>query len=935
MTTQKLLSLLLYYLLLVGAPVFAQEHLFKAIENGDYERVEEKLRSRYQKKPDDALISLLLARLYNSPGYGKHHPDTALYYLELGRKALSSLKPGEQLELGDTLQVEQSRLCLHAFTYYRGQQQLQAYEHLIQRFGFCEEQRQQAILLRNGMAFDQARKVHTVQAYEDFMRRYPQAVQYAQALASRNELAFEAARACGTIPCLEAFIAAYPQAQQLGAATDLRDELAYQKALSLGQSRALQDYMRQYPESKWIGRCRQIWRELLFAENTRIGNIDGYWNAYQQGLDQEAGQRALDSPLSLAEKTYHLPYLEHVASNAKGEASKRRAWKALYDYYAFDGERKSLDLFARRYKGKFPYGEWLDADLKIADQSPDMSGPYTAAQRMAYEAYIKQAAPRERAFLALQRMMEPDILSRDWQAARIKLDDYSPYFPKGDRRIRDLYNIIQAPEDPLVKAIPLPGEVNTSAEEYAPVISADGRQLFFCREDRPDSPMGEDIFVSKWLNTGWGKPQPVSALNTMGHDAPESISTDGTMLLQFEDGKVFYSEKTDKGWSHKSPLPAQVNTGRWVSDAMYTSDRQAIIFSAIRDGNYNLHPAETSYHGNNNYASDIYVCIKQEDGRWGNAINLGSVINTRFCDRSPFLHPDMKTLYFSSDGHGGVGDLDVYMSTRLSDTSWTQWSEPVNLGKQINTPGMDWGYRISTDGQTAYFASEVSGNQELYQFSLPLHLRPEAVSTLEGRLLGKDERPVEAFIRWEDLTTGRTIGEARSSPEDGSFYVVLPLGKIYGYYIDKEGVFPISRHLDLRYPHKPVSISENIPVVTFKEMIEQGLAMPVNNLFFPLNKSQLLPESHPELRRVARIIQTRGLQIQVAGHTDDTGKVEDNQLLSELRAQATRDFLIDQGCRPEQIQIIGYGATRPVAPNDSEADRAKNRRVEIRILKQK
>ena len=154
------------------------------------------------------------------------------------------------------------------------------------------------------------------------------------------------------------------------------------------------------------------------------------------------------------------------------------------------------------------------------------------------------------------------------------------------------------------------------------------------------------------------------------------------------------------GWSKPVELPYNINAGSWNSDATISSNGEALIFSSVRDENLNLHNTnENNYHGDNQYPSDIYVSLKDQNDMWGKPFNIGDSINTIFTERSPFLHPDMKTLYFSSDGHGGLGKLDVFMSTRLYDSCWTCWSDPINLGKEINTIESDWGYKISTDGR--------------------------------------------------------------------------------------------------------------------------------------------------------------------------------------------------------------------------------------------
>ena len=351
---------------------------------------------------------------------------------------------------------------------------------------------------------------------------------------------------------------------------------------------------------------------------------------------------------------------------------------------------------------------------------------------------------------------------------------------------------------------------------------------------------------------------------------------------------------------------------------MITSDGRAMLFSALKQVDNEVSPSV-----------NIFVSLMDDNGNWGEPIDLGAMINTPGLERKPFLHPDMQTLYFSSDRHGNLGDLDVFKTTRLSEDSWTEWSTPVNLSAQINSPRQEWGYKISTDGSTAYY----SDGNDLYTLELPLNMRPNAVATIAGTVRDEAGRTVGVTIRWEDLDSHESIGQSQTDPANGSFYLVLPLGRNYGYYIDDERYFPLSNNIDLREQKKSVDIVKNIQLTSYKQMIEQGMAVQVNNLFFPVNEYVLLPQSENELMRVAGIIKERKLRVEISGHTDSTGDQQKNMVLSKQRAESVRSFLIKQGCDASLLVSKGYGATRPIADNATEEGRQQNRRVELQFIK--
>lgn len=269
----------------------------------------------------------------------------------------------------------------------------------------------------------------------------------------------------------------------------------------------------------------------------------------------------------------------------------------------------------------------------------------------------------------------------------------------------------------------LPNTINTAiGEEYGPTLTIDDNTLYFVGLNRGETNMSEDIFISRRdKRTGeWSSAQIVPALSTpYRNEAPTSVSGDGKTMLLFVEGRMCFSQRGPYGWTEPRPLPSYLQLGNWQADAQISADGSVLLFAA----NY---PAE----GEERASLNIFVSERDEQGRWGKPYSIGSVINTPGMERSPFLHPDMKTLYFSSDKEGTIGDLDVWVTRRLSDTCWTCWSEPENLGPQINTTGRDCWYKISTDGKTAYYAQKNGRRHDIYSITLPEDKRPEPITVL-------------------------------------------------------------------------------------------------------------------------------------------------------------------------------------------------------------
>jgi len=911
------------------------------IENNKYSKAEKLAVKSFNKNPLDPGVNYVMARLYMSKDYKGYNSSKAYEYIINTETYYATITDKQEIEKLNNIPLNTSIIqsvlnviCKSALDEAIAINSVEAYDEYLSFFSKAQDDYKSiAIENRDLVAFESASQRNTVETYEDFISTYPKANQIKEAISRRNKLAFEIARSKDTINEYNQFINKYPSAIEVNHAKQRIHELAFEEASKINTAAAYKNFISKYPNSKQYSAAFRLFEKNEFLENTTIGNWKSYQSFIESYLNSSWSNAAKDSIYAISSVTQDREAIKYSIDNFSGKY-RENALLLLHKLFTDDGETVTLDLFYSQYDDPI-FEDIKLKDYELAEQGDRLSleSPYDKSNYYEYDNYIRAAAPKERAFLALQRMIEEDVKQKRWQSALTIINNYTSYFGTNNKKIKNLIAILEADEDKTLKIQLFGPDINTTnGGEYVPVITADDKYIYFCGRDRNDNVGGEDIFVASFKPRSPAK--VVYELSTPeSNEAPLSISTDGTSLIYFINGQLFIAKKTKKGWEYVSDLGEQINTGSWQADAMISSDGNALIFSSIRESNFDIHVTDHKYpyHGSNNYASDIYVSLKDENDNWGPPTNLGPTINTMYCDRSPFLHPDMKTLYFSSSGHGGLGDLDVFKSTRLRDDCWDCWSEPINLGKDINTTSMDWGYKITTDGDKAYFAKENKSN-DIHWFNLPPSLRPNYVATVSGQLLDTDNKPLEAEIKWEDLQSGKSIGSAKSDPVDGRYFIVLPLGKIYGYYVDKEGYFPISSNLDLRSENKSKQVEFDITMVSYNQMKTDGSAVPINNLFFGFGEYTLLPFSMPELKRVADIIKSNNLKVEIAGHTDNIGDDSSNQLLSEKRANAVKEYLIMEGCDESMLTTIGFGESKPVAPNNSDSNREKNRRVELRFI---
>lgn len=557
--------------------------------------------------------------------------------------------------------------------------------------------------------------------------------------------------------------------------------------------------------------------------------------------------------------------------------------------------------------------------------------------------YIHFNAPSEDAFVAVQRLAASSIDKKDWINAVALFEKYKSSFPLIHERFERIVALLRVPTENLITENI--SDVNTEGDEYFPVISIDGTKMYFTGAGRSDCIKGEDIFVSEFKDGKW---QPAKNMgypfSTKEDDAINSISADGNIFVLFGNykgaiggGDNFYIEKNATGWTSIKPFPYPVNSKYWDCDGFLTADGKAILFTSDRKGGIgDFHRGGEFFHGIYEGNTDIYVCLRNGTG-WSKPINLGPTINTPFTERSPFLHPDGKTLYFSSDGHYGLGELDVFKSVRQNDTSWTEWSEPVNLGKDINTSKFDIAYKITTDGKLAYFASNRPGGKggyDIYSVTLPENARPEGnVVTVKGRVYDENDNPLEAGIKWFTISSEEIVGELKSDPQTGNYLIALPVGLRYGYFADKTGYYSVSNNIDLSNENEFKEIEADIKMESIGKMKTLGNSIKLNNIYFDFDKYELKKESYPELNRLHTFLKENpDVKVEISAYTDSKGSDEYNQTLSQNRAQSVEDFLVAKGIELLRLVAKGYGKLNPVAPNETEEGRAQNRRVEMKIL---
>ncbi len=512
-----------------------------------------------------------------------------------------------------------------------------------------------------------------------------------------------------------------------------------------------------------------------------------------------------------------------------------------------------------------------------------------------------------------------------WQNSSMAIDNF---LITGTSLKINLINGLEYTEKPVNLGI----GVNSAFDEMTPIITADGTKLYFSRKKHPSNVGGptdlEDAYYSDNVDGVWQKAKNVGKpINNHGPNAVHAVSPDGNTLVLMNlyetDGKqkgqgLSRSHKTKTGWS----VPEQFKIRQYYNKSGFnefflSSNNKTLIMAIERKGT--------------NGGRDLYVSFNEGNGIWSQPKNMGRTLNTEGIEMSPFLAPDGVTLYFSSTGHPGYGQNDIFISRRL-DNSWKNWSKPQNVGKPINGEGVDAYYSVPASGEFAYFVSTGSGKTttDIYKVKLPEKVKPKPVVIIKGIVRNsKTNRPIGTNITYRNLKSDKEAGIANSDPVTGAYEIVLPLDQVYAFFAEKKNFYSVRDNIDLTNVGKYQVITRDL----YLTPMEIGQSAQLHNVLFVRSKAILLPGSFSELNKLAKVMLANlQMNIQVSGHTDNTGNPDLNKKLSRERAQAVKAYLVKRGVKEMRISTIGHGGDKPIADNSYEASRKKNRRVEFEIM---
>lgn len=549
----------------------------------------------------------------------------------------------------------------------------------------------------------------------------------------------------------------------------------------------------------------------------------------------------------------------------------------------------------------------------VRDICPEYS-PYTHffLGLIAYQATNYQEAIRY-----FEKFLSYDIQDdEDYKLAKNLLQEIKDYEVIFSRPV---------PFDP--KVMP---NVCTPQDEYLASISPDNRSFYFIRKTKTDGKSMDktydsgvnyvEIFTKSTLVNGQfdaGEPMP-RPFNYKYNNGAATITADNKQMYfvicqnnQVEFCDIWKTEFKENQWQPFVNAGSRINSDAWDSQPTISYDGKTLIFASNRPGGIG--------------GVDLYMSTKQENGEWGPAVNLGPTINTPDNELTPFLHSDSQTLYFSSKGHKGLGGYDIFFSKKDEKGNWTK---PRNLGKPINTPGDDVSFFVSLDGKTGYYSSDKlngPGGLDIYTFELYETARPAEVIYVEGTVKSSDNKVTATQIEVKNTVT-KEVTKIDINQEDGTYVAIVTAKDDHILTIKEEGIAFTSKLIN----KEELGTGKPAQVNLKTEEIKVGSAYRLNDINFATNSYELSDKAKFIIEEFAEFLKANPtLKIAIHGHTDDVGNDNDNLILSDNRAKAVYEYLINLGIQADRMTYKGFGETKPLASNKTEQGRAQNRRTEF------
>lgn len=738
-------------------------------------------------------------------------------------------------------------------------------------------------------------QTNTIEAYLHFIQTYPGTAEAEESLNHIAEQAAELFKSATTEEEVDRRLEAYRDIDVVRrVAVKQKAHIAFLAAEKKNDAKAYRDYMLLYPSGDDYATALDRVSQLVEEDYDKMRSPEELAEFVRLNGDNPLADKAMDRLRKLITEQHDGKALELYLDKFHLDPAYNDIYRLYYEWVSFEGDVQPIKDFAQQHPS-FPFAAALQHDIAqeelLAEQ--DMMAQFTESEFQQYVSHVRKLTGKGRAFVALQRMLQPLIAKQNWNAVSERMDYVMLSFDETDvERYQELRSIIDAKPDPLRK---LSTEVAPSYHMTHPILHPDGRSLYYTKGLGASRTITYAEKVEgrgyKWKSVG---DVVFSNAENKGLDI-FCLFDEGKKMLLGRNGDILMAEKSGNTWTIDETFATGVNTSAIETDAFMLPDGSGMLFASDRKYGMNNQRSGVLFHGDTAMALDIYYVPRVNDG-WGEAVNLGVNVNSIYCDRSPVLSRDMRTLYFVTDARG-MGYGDVYMSTRSETSDWTGWSKAVNLGKDVNSGYREESVSISSDDKTLFISSNKVGNR-FGCFSAPTqHAAGASLRNVmvDGSELGSTIKSIgvvdlTARAQVRNLDQSESVSELLKLYSDHEYVV---FAETDDYWVPSEKFDPL--HVAIVRPTGYTAI----------QLVDLG--------WFPMYLVGFEDGSRPtqacidELGRLGRFLQANQ-QVRVEMTVNVNG--DDAQSCYDLSLEQAREIkkkLVAAGASPRQVSVSPFG----------------------------
>ena len=694
---------------------------------------------------------------------------------------------------------------------------------------------------------------------------------------------------------IDSIVAAYKYSPSVArAANKQKARLAYIEAARKNTVEAYRTFMKAYPTSKEYLDARSRLEKLMTTDFNALDSPQQLASFAEANSDNELGEKAAARLREMAIKEHNIEAARLYLKHCRHDERYNDVFLTYYNWHTAEGNSDPILKF-KQENSDFPYTIAIENDIEKAQKldAINLTESYLEVEFSKYADYIRRTSGKGLALVVMQRMIQGLVATGRYSTAVERMDRFALCFDGETlKRYNELKQLLQRPATGRKPVAQFSAQYNIMHPTYNP---ADG-MLYFTRENGSS----KRICYAKRVNGQWQSNGIVEFENATNEGLEiYSFYDGGQRMILGSGGNIWMAEREGNSWRVTDIPPYPVNTDYREADACFLPDGTGLLLVSDRPGGMNFQNSGAYFHGDTAMASDIYFIPYTQFG-WGEAVNLGPTVNTSFSERSPIMSRNLKTLYFISDGHGGLGYGDIYMTERKNMGSWTEWSTPVNLGKDINSGYPETSISFAPDEQGLYMSSRGALDVQACYTVATTHDATNPYESLQVEVLGMGDYLMR--VRVADLEQ-QAIIQSINYQGDGHYVdIQLHRGKSYALLADAGIYFVPAVKVTSTNKKAPMLKGYTFPVLTSSDRV-----VPLDVVTFDPNTAQLRPIAMTQLEQLATFINN-----QTDGKVEfliDVGGRDDTQCytLSLERGRAIQNFMIANGVPADRIIISANG----------------------------